>query len=309
MVFSIFEILSSRIYFRSKSPTNFWKVYELVAEIENIDLNLSQTIVDLFEDEFTIPFLCRYRKDLIQNLSPVQLRDIKNTIDNVKLIEVKSQNMLKSLEKEKLLTEDISRNIRSVKSLDELEHLSALYKPPSKGSLFERAQKLGLVPVAENLLYGKSDVSLQRMVNSKEAGLKTLKEVEEGVKNVMSHLIAKNEKVMDEVRELKMRFGVMISSTQAKQKKKPDEKDSSKPPNAQKFENYFNFSCPASRIRPHQILALNRGESLKVSKIILMNTSEVERKTLSGSQCQVRSRRRLAAKTQKFRFEAVPQSR
>jgi transcriptional accessory protein Tex/SPT6 len=269
--FSIFTVSFISKYFSSKSQTNFWKVFELVAEIENIDLNLSRTIVDLFEDEFTIPFLCRYRKDLIQNLSPNQLRDIKNTIDNVKLIEIKSQNMLKSLEKEKLLTEDISKNIRSVKSLEELENLSALYKPATKGSLFERAQRLGLLPVAENILYGNSEVDLIPIVNPRETGLKTIKEVEEGVKNVMSHLIAKNEKVMDEVRELKTRFGVMISSSQVKQKKKAGDKDDSRPPNAQKFENYFNFSCPASRIKPHQILALNRGESLKVSTFYRFN--------------------------------------
>ena len=251
----------------AKSELNFWKTHELVSELEDIDSNLSETIIKLFDDDFTIPFLCRYRKDLIEHLSPIRLREIKSTIDNVKLIESKSQSILKSLDKEKLLTDEISRNIKSAKSLDELEHLSSLYKPASKGSLYERAQKIGLEPGAENILYGIQNVKLMTLVNSKIEGLKSLKEVEEGIKNIMSHLIAKNELVMNEVRDLKARFSVTVSSSQVKQKKNETEKQKGNVKTnkeAQKFENYFNFSCPADRIKPHQILALNRGESLNV---------------------------------------------
>lgn len=237
-----------------------------MSELEDLDHGLSKTIIKLFEDDFTIPFLCRYRKDLIENLSAEKLREIKNTIDNVKLIEAKSQSMLKSLDKEKLLTDDISRSIKCAKSMDELDHLSLLYKPASKGSLFERAQKIGLEPTAESILFGKKSVNLSTLVDSKIVGLKKLQEVEDGIKNIMSHLIAKNIYVMNEVRELKSKFGVTVLSSQVKQKKSETD-DKTKSNNAQKFENYFNFSCPADRIKPHQILAINRGESLKVLSV------------------------------------------
>lgn len=238
-----------------------------MSELEEINPDLSKTIIQLFEDDFTIPFLCRYRKDLVNNLSPIKLREIKNTIDDVKSIKTKCESILKTLQKEKLLTDEISRNVKSAKSMDELEHLSVLYKPPSKGSLYERAQKIGLEPVAEDLLYGKRSVDPSALVDTKVVGLKTVQEIEEGLKNIMSHVIAKNELVMNEVRSLKMRFVVTVSSTQVKQKKsdadnKKGKKTSEK--DLHKFENYFNFSCPANRIRPHQILAINRGESLKV---------------------------------------------
>ena len=249
-------------FFSAKLKVNTWETSELVAEIEDLDVTLSQTIVNLFDDDFTIPFLCRYRKDLINNMDPLRLREIKTTIENVKAIEMKSQSILKSLEKDKLLTDEISRNICSAKSLEELEHLSTLYKPASKGSLFERAQKLGLEPPAVNLLYGKENVNVARLIESKTDGLKNQSEVVEGIKNIMSHLIAKNELVMNKVRELRTKFGVRVSTSQAK-KKKTDEKPKSE--NAHKFENYFDFACPADRIKPHQILAINRGESLKVS--------------------------------------------
>lgn len=252
-----------------------------MAELESIDESLSKTIVQLFEEEFTIPFLCRYRKDLIHNVTPEQLRDIKETIDNVKVIESKSANLLKALEKDKLLTDDISRSVKSLKSLEELEHLSQLYKPASKGSLYERAKKLGLETVGEDLLYGKRDVNLSKLVNSKADGLKTTKEVEEGVKNIISHLIAKNELVMDEVKTLRSRFGVTVTSSQVKEKKKSAEDKSKVKPktnNVQKFETYFDFTCPAGRIKPHQILAINRGESLKALTVKYEVDNRLEQK-------------------------------
>lgn len=220
----------------------------------------------MFEDDFTIPFLCRYRKELIDNLSPLKLREIKTTIDNVKLIEAKSLSILKSLEKEKILTDEIARIIKCARSMDELDHLSLLYKPASKGSLFDRAKKIGLEPVAESILYGRKPVNLSQFVDSKTVGLKNLEEVMDGVKNIMSHHIAKNENVMIEVRELKSKFGVTVNSSQIKQKKTETDDKKGKS-NAFKFENYFNFSCPADRIKPHQILAINRGESLKVLSV------------------------------------------
>lgn len=229
--------------------------------MERIDLNLSKTIVQLFDDDFTIPFLCRYRKDLINNLTPDRLREIKETIDDVKLMEVKSQSILKLLDKEKLLNDDISWNIKSARSLEELEHLAQLYKPPSKGSLYERAQKIGLEPPAMDLLYGKQQVNLSKFVKSID-GLRKLEEVDDGVKNIMSCLIAKNESIMNEVRQLQLKFGITITTSEVKQKKTA--KDDKANVNAQKFENYFDFSCSADRIKSHQILAINRGESLKV---------------------------------------------
>lgn len=231
-----------------------------MAEFENIDETLCKTIIQLFDDDFTIPFLCRYRKDLIRNMEPLRLREIKDSIENVKMIEAKSQSLVKSLQKENLLTEEIERNIKAARSIDELEHLSNLYKPASKGSLFERAQKLGLESPAENILLGgKTD--LLKLVKANTKGLETMKEVEEGVKNIMSHLIAKNSVIMDEVRDLRTKYGVKITTSQVKQKKSEKGKATS---NLHKFENYFNFSLTADRIKPHQVLAINRGESLKV---------------------------------------------
>jgi competence ComEA-like helix-hairpin-helix protein len=85
----------------------------------------------------------------------------------------------------------------------------------------------------------------------------------------MSHLIAKNELIMDEVRQLRTKYSVTISTTQLKQKKTIDEKSNgkSKSNDSHKFENYFNFSCSVDRIRPHQFLAIKRGESLKVLSV------------------------------------------
>lgn len=256
-------------FFSAKPKLNNWETHELLAELGNIEENLALKIIQLFDDDFTIPFLCRYRKNLIENLSPMRLREIKDLIETIRLIETKSQNLLKSLQKETYFTEEIERDIKSAKSLDEIENLASLYKPPAKGSLFERAQKLGLEPSAENMLFGRKKVDLSKLIQSHTVGLQSIEEIEEGIKNIMSHLIAKHSQITKEVRELRKKYEVMIKTSQLKQKKSADSKKrSSTSDESNKFELYFNFSTPASRIKPHQILAINRGESLKVRTIL-----------------------------------------
>lgn len=240
----------------------------MLSELENIDANLAKSIVNLFEDDFTIPFLCRYRKDLIQNLSPDRLRDIKGTIVIVKSIESKTKSLLKSLQKQNLLTIELSKSIRAARTLDELEHISLLYKPESKGSLYERAQKHGLQPIANEILYGCRKVSTSNFLKPNSNGLETIESVEKCIKDIVSHLMLKNEFVLNEVRVLKSRYSIFVKTSKRKQKAdKAKQKNNAKSHDATKFETYFEFSSPVDHLKAHQILAINRGESLKILKV------------------------------------------
>lgn len=121
---------------------------------------------------------------------------------------------------------------------------------------------MGLEPIAEQILEGTQFIAVDQLVKPGTEGLENSEKVCEGIKNIMSHLITKNTEVLTEVRRLKSQYKITLTSTQVKAKK--DEKDTKK--EVHKFENYFDFSIPTNYLKPHQILALNRGENLKVCR-------------------------------------------
>lgn len=249
---------------------NKWEPYQLLAEIEEITPNLSKTIIQLFEDEHTIPFIARYRKDLICDLTPDKLRDIKISYDLIQVIETKADTIIKNLNKDNLLNDDIEFNIRSAKSIIELDDIWSAFKPASKGSLFERAKSLGLEMIGESFLSGDREIVLKDLVKKNTEGLETEQNVRDGVKNIISHLLTRNSPLLEEIRRLRTLYAPVMTVTQIKSKTETDTskvKSGSKKVDEFKFETYFNFSSPTNRMKPHQILAINRGESLKVLNV------------------------------------------
>lgn len=256
---------------KCKEEENKWKPYQLLAEIEDIPPNLSKTIIQLFEDEHTIPFIARYRKDLICDLTPDKLRDIKISYDLIQTIEAKAETIIKNLKKDNLLNNDIEFNIRSARSIVELDDIWSAFKPASKGSLFERAKTLGLELIGESFLTGDREINLKELVKKNTEGLETEQNVRDGVKNIISHLLTRNGPLLDEIRRLRTLYSPVMSVSQIKSKTeikdKSKVKSGSKKVDELKFETYFNFSSSINRMKPYQILAINRGESLKVLNV------------------------------------------
>ena len=92
--------------------------------------------------------------------------------------------------------------MRRAKTIDELDAIYAPYKPASKGSLYERAKQLGLEPSAELVLSGSRTYSVNSLVNQNVEGLGSVKEVKEGIKNILVHLLTKNSDVLLKTRLL-----------------------------------------------------------------------------------------------------------
>ncbi len=117
------------------------------------------------------------------------------------------------------------------------------------------------------------------------AGCATLAEVEAGLQHIIADVIVHDKATCDLVRdlqrqariELQVKKATAAAGTAAKAKKekaatakaaaKTSSKGKSTEEEARKFENYFNFCCPVTHVKPHQVLAINRGESLKVLSV------------------------------------------
>ncbi|XP_055851056.1 S1 RNA-binding domain-containing protein 1 isoform X2 [Episyrphus balteatus] len=259
------------------SRRKVWDIYELLAEQENIDTLSAKNIVYLFENENTIPFICRYRRDLIsQNITPEKLRDIKNAYTEILALRKKAETIVSQLEKETEINEEVRTEMLCAKSAEELEFLYAPYKPASKGSLADRAKALGLEEISDRLLFGDlPPVDLNMVVDRKNPDLDHFDKAFEGVCHIISHNFAKHTGILEELRRLQKVHNITLKCTKAKVVEPKESKEDSKSKSAaftsshgnrndqSKYESYFKFENSIRYIKPHQVLAINRGEKSK----------------------------------------------
>ncbi|KAH8382830.1 hypothetical protein KR009_005490 [Drosophila setifemur] len=267
-----------------------WNIHELLAETENIQPQAARNIVQLFENENTIPFICRYRRDLIDHLAPDRLRDIRNTYTDIVDLRKKAENIVSQLERENAINPDIRDELMCAKTNEELEFLYAPYKPASKGTLADRAKALGLEEYADRLLYGSAPkVDVESIVDPDNDALATESLVMNGVCNIIIHNISKNTNVLEELRRLQNVHRVFLKCSKTKDatasktsaSKSSSGKGSSgiadKKLDSSKFENYFNYQGDIKTIKPYQMLAINRGEKHKFLSVKLETNDYLRR--------------------------------
>lgn len=245
-------------------------------------MTLAHTIVGLFDEDNTIPFLCRYRRDLIgPDIDAERLRDIKNTYNYILSIRSKAESVIKKLEAKNVLTSEIKVDLLCAKTLDQVDHLYEPYKE-RKNSAYEKAVEWGLAPPAENLLKGKGPpVTFSSYVNQSNEALDTTKKVEEAFKSIIVHDISKNTEVLDQLRDLQQTHRIELISTVVKKKEKEsDTKKTKSKEQEHKFENYFDFKQSIAYLKPHQVLAINRGESLKILSVKVVPSDYLKRDLL-----------------------------
>ncbi|XP_052042471.1 S1 RNA-binding domain-containing protein 1 isoform X2 [Apodemus sylvaticus] len=236
-----------------------WDIVQVLSERTNIEPWVCTNIIRLFNDDNTIPFIVRYRKELINNLDADFLREVRQTLDELRDVAKKAHSRIQKLKKEGRLSEGLLQALLSCKTFEELEHVCAPYKMGSKGTKAQRAKQLGLEGAARTLLENPGQLNLLSYIKPDVKGLSELKDIETGVQHILADMIAKDRDTLDFIRNLCKHRYICIQSSLAKvSSKKVNEKE------VDKFQLYQNFSCNIRNIHHHQILAINRGENLKI---------------------------------------------
>ncbi|XP_057353231.1 S1 RNA-binding domain-containing protein 1 isoform X2 [Manis pentadactyla] len=236
-----------------------WDIVQVLSERTNIELWVCANIIRLFNDDNTIPFIIRYRKELINNLDADALREVRQTLEELRVVAKKVHNTIQKIKKEGKMSECLLKALLNCKTFEELEHVSAPYKTGSKGTKAQRAKQLGLEGAARTLLENPGVLNLASYIRPNVKGLSTLQDIETGVQHILADMIAKDKDTLDFIRKLCQNRYICIQSSLAKvSSKKVNEKD------VDKFQLYQNFSCNIRNIQHHQILAINRGENLKI---------------------------------------------
>ncbi|XP_036429723.1 S1 RNA-binding domain-containing protein 1 [Colossoma macropomum] len=246
-----------------------WDLIKVLAEKTGVEEWVCSNIINLLRDENTIPFIVRYRKELINHMDADAVRDVQLVLEELCSVAKKSQSIAQTLKKEGVLTSELEQALRSCRSADELDHVYAPYKKGSKLTKARRAKQLGLEAAALALLHSPQTLDLHSWIKPNTEGLSTLEEVSTGVEQILADMMAKDGETLTYVRSLCDRSNVTIQSTVSKtalkEQQQTDQK--SKPKDISKFSLYCEFSCNVQRIQHHQTLAINRGENLKILSV------------------------------------------
>ncbi|XP_048060568.1 S1 RNA-binding domain-containing protein 1 isoform X1 [Megalobrama amblycephala] len=245
-----------------------WDPIRVLAEKTGVEQWVCMNIAQLFQGENTIPFMVRYRKELINHMDADAVRDVQLTLEELRSVAKKSRSVTQTLKKEGVLTSELEMALKNCTTADEIDHVYAPYKKGSKLSKARRAKELGLEPVALALLQAPQSLDLHSSIQPNTKGLSTLDEVTTGVQEILADMIAKDKETLTFVQSLCDRSAVTIhssvSKTALKEQQPQEGNQKSKPKDIAKFSLYTDFTCDVQRIQHHQTLAINRGENLKI---------------------------------------------
>ncbi len=223
----------------------------------NIREEQVKAVLNLLEEEATIPFIARYRKEKTGGLDEEQLREIESTNMYLTILAERKETILKSIEEQGKLTSELKEKIIASDKLTELEDLYLPYKPKRK-TRATVAKSKGLEPLANFIVNnpnfeGDFDEILTKYINE-EKGVLTKENALQGAKDIIAESISENAEIRKEVREYLLNSSKVVSvkAKEAKTERKSKKKDV--------YEIYHQFEIETIKIKPYQTLALNRGE-------------------------------------------------
>ncbi|MFV1884435.1 MAG: Tex family protein [Balneola sp.] len=244
----------------------------LIAKRVSTLLNISEkqitSVAEFLEEGATIPFLARYRKETTGGLDEEQLRAVRDALELQKTLESRKETILKSITEQEKLTPELEAKIKACTDLTTLEDLYLPYKQKRK-TRGDKAKEKGLEPLAEmiwkqGIEKGNPDDFAKAFIN-KEKEVESLEDAWKGATDIVAEWINENLEVREKLRNIFLNHSTLST------KKNPAVKERTN------FEDYYEFSSKVDRLKPYQILAINRGEK---ENVLFVKTEVWEERTL-----------------------------
>lgn len=226
-------------------------IIETIAKSLSLRPNQVQTVLNLFEEGGTIPFIARYRKDMTGSLDEDQLRAIEQTWKYQNSLKDRKESILQILEEKKLLTKELHQAIDQAQTLASLEEIYRPYKEKRKTKATEAIAK-GYGPLADKLWEQKYDpATLADEEGLEQAGYILAEKISDSanLRQLVRDYIEKNESI-----------------TSTLKKDAVDELGI--------YQTYYEFSNRLNRLPNHRVLALDRGEKEKILTVTITSDNE-----------------------------------
>ncbi len=218
-----------------------------------------KTTIELLDAGNTLPFIARYRKEMTGGLDEDQIRRLEETINQLRRLDERRQTILESIEEQGKLTPELSAQFAALQSITALEDLYLPYRPKRR-TRAAIAREKGLTGLADLILQqGRVRDSEDQIASPYlSTDVPTAADAFAGARDIVAETISDDARVRGGVREKALKWGMLHSQ---KIKDAADEKNV--------YATYYQFEARTNRIQPHQVLAINRGESEKVLQISL----------------------------------------
>jgi uncharacterized protein len=245
----------------------------LKSEELRLTINFAQTIaaglnvhpeqvarsIELFDTNNTLPFVARYRKEITGGLDEAQLRAILERLTYLRNLEARKETVLNSIEEQGKLTDELRAKIEAAATLQLVEDLYLPYKPKRR-TRATVARERGLEPLAQQLLAQElttgdpAEIATQFLNDD----VPTPEDALAGARDIIAESVAEDADARARVRDRTRKEAWLVVSLADKTK---DERGV--------FELYYDYREQLSKIPPHRLLAINRGEREGVLRVKL----------------------------------------
>lgn len=235
-----------------------------------------EAAVRLLDEGNTIPFIARYRKEMTDSLDDAALRDLSDRLEYLRNLQKRREEVLRSITEQEKLTPELEAAVNAASTLAEVEDLYRPYKPKrrTRGSI---AREKGLEPLAaairaQNTL--QEPLSMVEKYIDPEKGVETAEDALSGAMDILAEDISDDGEIRKALRLLIHRAAVVTATGDSAENTT--------------YKMYYDFKEPVSRIAPHRILALNRGEKEGFLKTAIVLEEEkaletIRRKTVTAN--------------------------
>ncbi|MEM7131860.1 MAG: Tex family protein [Chloroflexota bacterium] len=213
--------------------------------------------VELLDEGNTLPFIARYRKEATGGLDEEQLRALIALLESLRSLDDRRDSILASVEEQGKMTAELQASLMAAETKTELEDLYQPYKPKRR-TRASMARDRGLQPLADQILFQVrgTETPEQFAAAFLNDEVPTPDDALAGARDIVAETVSDNPEVRRMTREKALKWGQF-------QAQKIDDAEDEK----NVFELYYEFDFKVDRIRPHQVLAINRGEALKILRV------------------------------------------
>ena len=245
------------------------KIIKTIAEELNIKEKQVENAIKLIDEGNTIPFIARYRKEVTGGLSDEVLRDLGERLSYLRNLEQRKEEIVKSIDEQGKLTDEILQAIAIAKTLAEVEDIYRPYKQKKK-TRATVAKAKGLEPLANIILEQKETKDINEIAKeyvnidklsdedkkNKDKVVASVDDAIAGALDIIAEMISDEPKYRKEIKKICYREGIIETKAS-----KEDEKSN--------YEMYYEYKEPIKQIPSHRILAINRGEKEGFLKVKL----------------------------------------
>ncbi|MGC5328700.1 Tex family protein [Brevibacillus sp. SYSU BS000544] len=220
---------------------------------------VEQTIT-LLDEGNTVPFIARYRKEMTGQLDETYIRTIEERMRYLRNLSVRKEEVLRLIEEQGKLTEELAGAIQRATKLQEVEDLYRPYRQKRRTRATVAKEK-GLEPLAQYLLSLPSQgdpVEKAKEYIDAEKGVESAEDALQGAMDIVAEQISDDADIRKWIREVTYQKGILVSE------QKEEEADGKNV-----YQMYYEYTEPVKKVVPHRVLAINRGENEGILKVTI----------------------------------------